>query len=87
MLEKVLKYNGNAALDARGAANFVKESNKYSEEIWIEKGDKKVNGKSIMGIMSLASVKSGNITLCVDGDEETEVLKHLTEVLDFELSN
>ena len=41
MIERTLKYNGNAALDARAAANFVKVSNRFSDEIWLEKGDKR----------------------------------------------
>lgn len=86
MLERTLSYKGNAALDARAAANFVKESNKYSEDIWIEKGDKKVNGKSIMGIMSLASVKGGNLRICVEGEAESHVLDNLVSILDFEMS-
>jgi len=85
MIEKTLKYKGNAALDARGAANFVKESNRFTDEIWLEKGDKKVNGKSIMGIMSLASVRGNQITLGVHGSNENYVIEHLTAVLNAEL--
>jgi catabolite repression HPr-like protein len=63
-------------LQARPAALFVQEANRYSADVFVEKGDKKVNAKSIMGIMSLA-ISSGKeiVVSAVGSDAEQAVSK------------
>lgn len=81
MVEKVVVFNKNAVLSAKEAAAFVAEARKYDSEVWIEKGDKKVDGKSIMGIMALAAVNSNVITLCADGVDEVAVSNVLYRII------
>ncbi len=64
-------------LQARPAALFVQEANRYSSEIFIEKDNKKVNAKSIMGIMSLAIGKGVSINVIVNGNDEEEAMAAL----------
>ena len=62
MAEKNVTVNLKTGLHARPAALFVQEANKYSSEVFVSKNNKKVNAKSIMGIMSLAVAHGSEIT-------------------------
>ncbi|WP_170008159.1 HPr family phosphocarrier protein [Bacillus fonticola] len=66
-------------LQARPAAQFVQEANKYSSDIFLEKDGKRVNAKSIMGLMSLAMGKGTTITIETTGSDEQEALQALAE--------
>ena len=68
-------------LHARPAAMFVQVASKYNSNITIQKGDERVNGKSIMGILTLGIEKNSRIILEVDGDDADEVMAELTALL------
>ncbi len=78
-MEKTVIVKRKAGLQARPAALFVQEANKFNSDIYIEKEGRKVNAKSIMGIMSLAVGSGKEITIIVDGKDETEALNALVE--------
>ncbi len=67
MAEKNVTVNLKTGLHARPAALFVQEANKYSSEVFVSKNNKKVNAKSIMGIMSLAVAHGSEITISARG--------------------
>ena len=66
-------------LHARPAALFVQEANKYSSDIYVEKDDKKVNAKSIMGIMSLAIGSGTEVTISAEGPDAEKAVEALAE--------
>jgi catabolite repression HPr-like protein len=66
-------------LQARPAALFVQEANRYVAEVFVEKDDKKVNAKSIMGIMSLAIASGKEIVITATGNDAEEAVKSLGE--------
>lgn len=68
-------------LHARPAARFVQEANQYTSEIYIIKGNKQVNAKSIMGVMSLAVAKGTEITITAEGTDETEAVNALAAIV------
>ncbi len=68
-------------LHARPAAKFVKLANKFPCEIWVEKDDEEINGKSIMGVMMLAASKGTNLTLSADGSDEETALSALESLI------
>ncbi|MGM0753807.1 MAG: HPr family phosphocarrier protein [Bacillota bacterium] len=74
MVEKQVEVKLKTGLQARPAALFVQEANRFSSEIFLEKDGKKVNAKSIMGLMSLAISTGSAITLVADGSDEEEAL-------------
>ena len=80
MVEKTIGFNKNAVLSAKEAAAFVAEARKYDSDVWLEKGDKRVDGKSIMGIMSLAGINDNFLTICADGVDEVAVLDSLIKL-------
>jgi phosphocarrier protein len=77
MIQKELTINSKHGLHARPAAQFVKTSNQFSAEIWVEKDEERVNGKSIMGLMMLAAGPGSNIMIEADGEDETEAITAL----------
>ncbi|WP_243388221.1 HPr family phosphocarrier protein [Bacillus kexueae] len=79
MVEKKVEVRLKTGLQARPAAMFVQEANKYSADVFLEKDGKKVNAKSIMGLMSLAISSGSIITLIADGNDEQEALESLAE--------
>lgn len=68
-------------LHARPAALFVQEANKFSAEIFVEKDDKKVNAKSIMGIMSLAISTGTEITISAEGPDAAGAVDALVSLV------
>lgn len=77
MVEKEIVVQLKSGLQARAAALFVQEANRYTADVFIEKNGKKVNAKSIMGIMSLAVGEGGEVKLIADGNDEEEALNTL----------
>ncbi|TYQ16398.1 UNVERIFIED_CONTAM: phosphocarrier protein [Acetivibrio alkalicellulosi] len=77
MVEKTIKITNPTGLHARPAALFVQTSGKYTSNIWIKLGTKKVNAKSIMGLMSLAVSKDTVITIGAEGEDEDAAIKEL----------
>ncbi|WP_339060401.1 HPr family phosphocarrier protein [Tepidibacillus marianensis] len=81
MVKKTVVVQLKTGLRARPAALFVQEANKYSSEIFVEKEDKKVNAKSIMGIMSLAINSGAEITIIANGSDELQAVGSLEGLL------
>jgi len=77
LLEKSVTVTLETGLQARPAANFVQEANKYSADLFIEKDGKRINAKSIMGLMSLAIMNGETILLIADGPDEDEAVENL----------
>lgn len=59
-------------LHARAAAKFVALAHQFKAEVLVARGDREVNGKSIMGVMMLAAGKGTRITITTQGDEDAE---------------
>jgi catabolite repression HPr-like protein len=64
-------------LHARPAALFVQEANKFSSEVFVEKDEKKVNAKSIMGIMSLAISSGTEVVISAEGADSEQAVNAL----------
>ncbi len=84
MVEKKVEVRLKSGLQARPAAAFVQEATQFSSDIFIEKDGKKVNAKSIMGLMSLAVGTGTTITLSADGTDEEQALDYLSAFVDKE---
>ncbi len=84
MVESQVEVKLKTGLQARQAALFVQEANRYKADVYLQKDEKKVNAKSIMGIMSLAIAKGATITLIADGDDEEKAVSSLTQLITVE---
>lgn len=67
-MHKELVVQNKMGIHARPAAMIVRIANTYSGEVWVEKDDEQVNGKSIMGLMMLAAGKGSKLTVRAEGD-------------------
>lgn len=81
MIERSVTIQLKTGLQARPAAQFVQEANKYQSEIFITKDGKKVNAKSIMGVMSLALASGTEIVLSADGKDEQDAIDALANFI------
>ena len=81
MVEKKVVVRLKMGLHARPAALFVQEANKSTWELYVNKGDRAVNAKSIMGIMSLAVSSGTEITLSADGPDEEQAVEALSAMI------
>ncbi|WP_054951277.1 HPr family phosphocarrier protein [Numidum massiliense] len=80
--EKNVVVKLKTGLHARPAALFVQEANKFAAEIFVHKGDKKVNAKSIMGIMSLAISTDTEIKVSATGSDAAEAVETLAAMVE-----
>ncbi|KHE67598.1 HPr family phosphocarrier protein [Halobacillus sp. BBL2006] len=78
MVERLITVELETGLQARPAAQFVQQANRFSADIFIEKDEKRINAKSIMGLMSLAVGTGEEITLIADGTDEETALEELS---------
>jgi len=81
MVERNVIVRLETGLHARPAARFVQEANQYQADIYIVKGNKKVNAKSIMGVMSLAVARGTEITILAEGKDEQKAVEALVEIV------
>jgi phosphocarrier protein HPr len=81
MITREVKINNSVGLHARPATFFIQKANKYKSTIWVEKGDRRVNAKSLLGVLSLGIVKDNVVTLSADGSDEDEALDGLCELI------
>jgi catabolite repression HPr-like protein len=81
MLVKQVEVKLKTGLQARPAALFVQEANRFSSDIFLEKDGKKVNAKSIMGLMSLAVSTGTEINIIADGTDEQNAIEALSQFI------
>lgn len=82
MAERKVAVNIKPGIQARQAALFVQEANRFTSDIFIQKGDRQVNAKSIMGVMSLAIGKGTEITLMSSGNNEEQAIETLASFVE-----
>lgn len=81
MTENQVQVELKSGLQARQAALFVQEANRYQADVYLQKEDKKVNAKSIMGIMSLAISKGSSVTISAEGSDEEQAVEGLIAMI------
>ena len=77
MIEETVKIINNAGLHTRPAATIVKLAAKYKSDFYISKDGLNINGKSIIGVMTLAAEKGSDIKLIFDGEDEMEASQEI----------
>ena len=82
MLMKRATLTNQVGLHARPATFFIQKANEYKSSIWIERDERKVNAKSLLGVLSLGVVKGGEITLIADGEDEEDAIAALIELIE-----
>lgn len=86
MFMKETTVNNQVGLHARPATFFIQKANEYKSSIWVEKDDRRVNAKSLLGVLSLGIVKGTAINLIADGPDEEAAINALVELINSEFS-
>ena len=81
MLVLSIKIINKLGLHARASAKLTQVANQFKSDIWIEKNDKKVNAKSIMGVMMLAASQGTDIKISTEGVDEKKALDSITALI------
>ncbi len=82
MVKESLKLELKNGLEARPAALFVQIASKFESHISVVVNEKRVNAKSIMGMMSLGAIKGQTIEIISEGEDEEEAAKSLIDFLE-----
>jgi len=81
LLTLSIKIINKLGLHARASAKLTQIANQFDSDIWIEKNDKKVNAKSIMGVMMLAASQGSNVIITTEGPDEKDALNSIVTLI------
>jgi len=82
LVESLLVIRNQLGLHARACALFVKTAARYKAQVMVSRDDLEVNGKSIMGVMMLAAEEGSVIKVRANGDDESQAVAALKELVD-----
>jgi phosphocarrier protein len=81
MIKQEIEIINKLGLHARASSKLTQTASQFASDIWIEKNGRKVNAKSIMGVMMLAAAKGSNITLEANGADEADAMAALQALI------
>ena len=81
MCAKEVLVQNQVGLHARPATFFIQKANEYKSSIWVEKEERRVNAKSLLGVLSLGIVGGTSIRIIADGPDEEEAVENLVDLV------
>ena len=81
MFVKDVTVENQVGLHARPATFFIQKANEYKSSIWVEKEERRVNAKSLLGVLSLGIMGGTSIRIIADGSDEEEAVKGLVALI------
>lgn len=87
MITRNVTIKNSLGLHARPATFFIQKANTFKSSIWVEKEDRRVNAKSLLGVLSLGITNGMSVTLIADGADEKDALDGLEELIDTQLKD
>ncbi len=81
MYSKTAAVKNQVGLHARPATFFIQKANEYKSNIWVEKDERRVNAKSLLGVLSMGITRDMEITIIASGNDEVEAVEALTELI------
>ena len=82
MVSREVTVNNSVGLHARPATFFIQRANSFRSSIWVEKDDRRVNAKSLLGVLSLGIVKGTTINIIADGSDEEDAAETLVGIIE-----
>ena len=82
MYVKEVLVQNKAGLHARPATFFIQKANEYKSTIWVEKEERRVNAKSLLGVLSLGIIGGTTIKIIADGSDETDAVEGLVALVE-----
>ena len=77
MQKQTITITNKLGLHARASAKLTKLAGSFACQVWVSKGERRVNGKSIMGVMMLAAGLGSEVEMETDGEQEAEAMQAL----------
>ncbi len=87
MYIRTVTVNNQVGLHARPATFFIQKANEFRSSIWIEKDERRVNAKSLLGVLSLGIIKGTSMDIAADGPDEQEAVEALEELINTSFSD
>ena len=81
MFVKDVMVENQVGLHARPATFFIQKANEYKSSIWVEKEERRVNAKSLLGVLSLGIVGGTSIRIIADGSDEQQAVEGLVKLI------
>ena len=81
MVKREMTITSNIGLHARPATFFIQKANTFKSSVWIEKDERRVNAKSLLGVLSLGIAKGMVVTVIADGADENEAVDGLINLV------
>ena len=82
MYIKDVTVKNHVGLHARPATFFIQIANEYKSSVWVEKDERRVNAKSLLGVLSLGIIGGTNIRIIADGPDEQEAVDALVKLVE-----
>ena len=82
MISRNVTIQNNVGLHARPATFFIQKANEYKSSIWVEREERRVNAKSLLGVLSLGIVGGTEINIIADGVDEEEAVSALVKLVE-----
>jgi len=82
MYVKEVEVQNQVGLHARPATFFIQKANEYKASIWVEKDERRVNAKSLLGVLSLGIVGGTTIKIIADGNDEAAAVDGLVQLVE-----
>ena len=81
MVSKEVVISNQVGLHARPATFFIQKANEYKASVWVEKEERRVNAKSLLGVLSLGIVGGTTIRIIADGTDEQAAVDGLVKLV------
>ena len=81
MFSKEVVVQNQVGLHARPATFFIQKANEFKSSVWVEKDERKVNAKSLLGVLSLGITKGTTINIIADGSDEKDAVEVLVRLI------
>lgn len=82
MISREVVVNNASGLHARPATFFIQKANCYKSSIWVERDDRKVNAKSLLGVLSLGIMGNTQIRIIAGGPDEEQAVDELVKLVE-----
>ena len=87
MYIRTVTVNNQVGLHARPATVFIQKANEFKSSIWIEKDERRINAKSLLGVLSLGIIKGMTMDIAADGPDEQEAVEALEQLINTNFSD
>jgi phosphotransferase system HPr (HPr) family protein len=81
MVSKTVQFNCDEALHMKAVAVLIQKASTFRSSLWLSKGERRANAKSLLGVMSLGIENQTDLTVAAEGIDESEALEAITDYL------